>query len=116
MGRDSGAGAGGTRGARPMGRQRALSSIPSRGDIPNTLRGAERVVKLSALDRVPYSNSVEGRLENIQRLRAEGAKLPPIKVVVMKDGSLDIADGNHRLRAARAAKDKTIRVRFVRGS
>jgi len=49
----------------------------------------------------------------VQRARREGVSLPPIEIGVFQDGSGWIVDGNHRLVAARRAKDDSIEVIFT---
>jgi uncharacterized ParB-like nuclease family protein len=87
-----------------IGRYRGVAS-----SIPTT--SGTYSLKLSALDDVAHTNFVPGRQEGVEAARAKGVKLPPIVLTVDKAGKVTIEDGNHRIRAARAAGDKTIRAR-----
>lgn len=59
-------------------------------------------IALSALKDVAYTNHVVGRVEGVNAALDAGKKLPPIRLVIDKDGKVDISDGNHRLRVYRA--------------
>lgn len=112
MGRGSGAGGGGG-----GGRGRApLEAIPTR-------TGTYRLA-LSALDDATGPrfgpNGVgfdQGRLDRVKAEHVSGKQMVPIRVVVQPSGRVLVADGQHRLQAARARGDKWIdaRVEIVRG-
>jgi hypothetical protein len=55
----------------------------------------------------------KARLRSVQQARREGVRLPPIEIGVFQNGSGWIVDGNHRLVAARRAKDDSIEVIFT---
>lgn len=99
-----------------MGRGEGAASLRT-NQARGTIRSLPRVsgtyrISLSALSGVQYNNSVPGRLEGVQAARAAGAKLPPIRLAYnATTGEVSITDGNHRLRAARAAGDKAIDAR-----
>ncbi len=57
------------------------------------------------------------RLERVKAEHASGKTMVPIRVVVQPSGRVLVADGQHRLKAARERGDKWIdaRVEIVRG-
>lgn len=69
-------------------------------------------VPLEELDDVPALARDRGRLASVNKGLDDGKKLPPITIGQGEDGLREIGDGNHRLAAARARGQKTIRVNF----
>lgn len=59
----------------------------------------------------------QSRLDSILKAYDQGKPetLPPIRIAVDTDGTMEVGDGIHRLTAARM-REKPLRVRFVRGN
>lgn len=71
------------------------------------------VVPLESLSGLRATAIDKARLRSVQQARREGVRLPPIEIGVFQNGSGWIVDGNHRLVAARRAKDDAIEVVFT---
>jgi len=69
-------------------------------------------VPIEELDDVPSIGWEKGRLASVNRGLDEGKTLPAIQIGQGDDGLRELGDGNHRLTAARARGQKTIRVEF----
>jgi hypothetical protein len=108
----------------PFDRYRALPADPDRGS-PRAAYGPPSyhlvgdywtvpvVVPLEDLSSLRATAIDKARLRSVQRAREEGVKLPPIEIGVFQNGSGWIVDGNHRLVAARRAKDDSVEVVFT---
>jgi hypothetical protein len=98
----------------PAGTRR-IKGIP---ELPNLDEDALYVVRtadLRARGNAGLKEGVdEGRKASIQRGWSEGKKFDPIDVTIRADGSVEIAQGRHRLWAA-AEEGRDIPVRFSRG-
>jgi hypothetical protein len=94
---------------------RRIKGIPELPDLDEDALYVVRAADLRAQGNVGLKEGVdEGRKASIQRGWSEGKKFDPIDVTIRADGSVEIAQGRHRLWAA-AEEGRDIPVRFSRG-
>jgi hypothetical protein len=77
--------------------------------------GFARVTRISQVRIVSHSGMRSESRAFVRAVRAAGRRLKPIVIVVEKGQRPHLQDGRHRLEAARAAGDKSIKaiVRYV---
>ena len=108
----------------PFDKYRSLPADPDRGS-PRAAYGPPSyhlvgdywtvpvVIPLEDLNGLRATAIDKARLRSVQQARKEGVRLPPIEIGVFQSGSGWIVDGNHRLVAARRAKDDAVEVIFT---
>jgi hypothetical protein len=108
----------------PFDKYRSLPADPDRGS-PRSAYGppsyhlvgdywtVSAIVPLEELNSLRATAIDKARLRSVQQARGEGVWLPPIEIGVFQNGSGWIVDGNHRLVAARRAKDDSVEVVFT---
>jgi hypothetical protein len=108
----------------PFDKYRSLPEDPDRGS-PRAAYGPPSyhlvgdywtvpvVVPLEDLNSLRATAIDKARLRSVQQARKEGVWLSPIEIGVFQSGSGWIVDGNHRLVAARRAKDDAVEVIFT---
>jgi hypothetical protein len=90
-----------------------LDGVPETpATLPPRKAGVVVDVPLSELDDIPAKANRNGALANVLKGLDEGKDLGAIKVVQGADGLRELADGNHRLVAARQRGAKSIKVLF----
>lgn len=103
-----------------FGRGPASPNAPIREGIPTRRRLSERAIYVfNASDLVGRIKQLEAGMQEGRRQRiaegwASGRKLDPVKLVLMSDGSIEVADGRHRIEVA-ISQGRRIAARISRG-
>jgi len=83
-----------------------------RGELAIPDRTGVRWTKVADLEGIHAEAWAPYRLPSIRQAYRDNQPLPPIEVWVRRDGRVVLADGNHRLVAARDMGISAIRVRW----
>lgn len=94
---------------------RYVRQLQYRGEVTLPMRPGVRWTKLEELSGVRAIAWCPPRLPRLYDAFRRDLKLPPIRIVVRPEGNLVLADGNHRLAAARDLGVQQILVDWVFG-
>lgn len=83
------------------------------GKVTMPATGGVHDTPLSHLDGVPVQTLDKENTRSIVSAKREGTALPPIDLEVTAAGRVHLIDGHHRLDAARASGDSSIRVNWI---